>query len=90
MTVKHQNLKKRSFYELFSISYIFLKYIHFGYKYTSNVICLGKPTVLNEPTVQIYNIGPDTKERRFPDKTVLKLTCQGEIGTNPKKVQGYF
>uniref|UniRef100_A0A8W8J9L4 Tyrosine-protein phosphatase domain-containing protein n=1 Tax=Magallana gigas TaxID=29159 RepID=A0A8W8J9L4_MAGGI len=46
----------------------------------------SKPTVLNEPTVQIYNSGSDTKERRFPDKTVLKLTCQGEIGTNPKKI----
>lgn len=43
-----------------------------------------RPTLIVK--VRIMNDHNDTTKRQFPVGTVLQITCQGQIGSDPNKV----
>lgn len=50
---------------------------------------LVRPTLIEKPRVRILNELNDTAKRQFPVRTVLQLTCKGQIGSDPNNVRIY-
>lgn len=50
---------------------------------------LVRPTLIENPRVRILNKLNDTTKRQFPVRTVLLLTCKGQIGSDPNNVRIY-
>lgn len=50
---------------------------------------LVRPTLIEKPRVRILNELNDTTKRQFPVRTVLQLTCKGQIGSDPNNVRIY-
>lgn len=47
---------------------------------------LANPTGIEMPRVRVLNDFYDTPQRQFPVGTAIQLTCQGEVGSDPRKV----
>lgn len=45
-----------------------------------------KPTVMEMPRVRIQGEPYDTPIRQFPTGTVIQITCEGQIGSDPSTV----
>lgn len=46
-----------------------------------------KPSMIEKPRVRILNEHNDATKRQFPVGTVLEITCQGQIGSDPSNVR---
>lgn len=68
---------------------------YFDIWYTKNVndyyfsFLSVKPALIEKPRVRILNELNDTTKRQFPVGTVLRLTCKGQIGSDPSNVRIY-
>lgn len=52
-------------------------------------ITIIRPTLIEKPRVRILNELNGTTKRQFPVRTVLQLTCKGQIGSNPNNTIGW-
>lgn len=52
-------------------------------------ITIIRPTLIENPRVRILNKLNDTTKRQFPVRTVLLLTCKGQIGSDPNNTIGW-